>query len=160
MTKDEALKLAIQALSCIEYGSFGINDGPSDDTIERAIQACRAALAQSKGLFTDMIAEHDGLSDELKAMDAAPQAPAVQPVKATVHTSVFDALPDSAYIREAQLVQRRNRPETPVPLPFSAPTLWRKVRQGTFPKPVKLSERVTAWNVGIVRAWIAAQTIT
>jgi prophage regulatory protein len=69
----------------------------------------------------------------------------------------FDTLPDSAFIREAQLVQSPKRPLTPAPLPFSAPTLWRKVKAGTFPKPVKLSERVTAFNVGAVRAWIATQ---
>jgi len=42
-------------------------------------------------------------------------------------------------------------------LPFSAPTLWRKVKAGTFPKPVKLSERVTGFQVGAVRAWMASQ---
>jgi predicted DNA-binding transcriptional regulator AlpA len=30
------------------------------------------------------------------------------------------------------------------------------VKAGTFPKPTKLSERVTAWNVGAVRAWLLA----
>lgn len=70
----------------------------------------------------------------------------------------FDTLPDSAFIREAQLVQSPKRPTTPAPLPFSAPTLWRKVKAGTFCKPYKLSERVTAWKVGEVRAWINAQT--
>jgi len=69
----------------------------------------------------------------------------------------FDALPDSAFIRESQLVQSPKRPTTPAPLPFSAPTLWRKVKEGTFPKPSKLSARVTAWKVGDVRAWINAQ---
>ena len=77
--------------------------------------------------------------------------------KATIHQSVFDALPDSAFIREFQLVQSPKRPDTPAPLPFSAPTLWRKVKAGTFPKPIKLSERVTAWQVGTVRVWMAAQ---
>ena len=72
--------------------------------------------------------------------------------------SVFDALPDGAFIRESQLVQSPKRRDTPVPLPFSAPTLWRKVKAGTFPKPVKLSERVTAWRVGDIRAWVAKQT--
>lgn len=76
----------------------------------------------------------------------------------TITPSVFDALPDSAFMRESQLVQSPKRPETPAPLPFSAPTLWRKVKAGTFPKPIKLSERVTAWKVGDVRAWIEAQT--
>jgi prophage regulatory protein len=85
---------------------------------------------------------------------AAPSSPAQ---KGIINRSVFDALPDSAYIRESQLVQSPRRPNTPAPLPFSAPTLWRKVKSGTFPRPRKLSERVTAWNVGDVRAWMLAQ---
>ena len=72
----------------------------------------------------------------------------------TQKTPSFDDLSDSAYIRESQLVQSTKRPNNPVPLPFSAPTLWRKVKAGTFPKPKKLSERVTAWQVGEVRAWL------
>ncbi len=86
-----------------------------------------------------------------------PPAPATPAIKATIQPSVFDALPDGAYIREAQLVQSPKRPGVPVPLPFSAPTLWRKIREGTFCKPYKLSSRVTAFKVGEVRAWLAAQ---
>jgi len=59
----------------------------------------------------------------------------------------IDALPFGAYIRAQQLV--------PGILPFSNSTLWRKVRAGEFPKPVKLSERVTAWRVEDVRQWLA-----
>ena len=83
----------------------------------------------------------------------------VQPRTATptITPSVFDHLPDSALLREADLVRSPKRPYTTAPLPFSAPTLWRKVEAGTFPKPIKLSERVTAFKVGEVRAWIAAQ---
>lgn len=92
-----------------------------------------------------------------KPVSVTPTASSTPAVKATIHTSVFDALPDSAFIRESQLVQSPKRPETPAPLPFSAPTLWRKVKAGTFPAPIKLSERVTAWNVGTVRAWMTAQ---
>jgi prophage regulatory protein len=82
---------------------------------------------------------------------------AVSPKQITAIPS-FDELADSAFIREAQLVQSPKRPGRPAPLPFSAPTLWRKVKAGTFPKPTKLSERVTAWSVGSVRAWIKVQT--
>ena len=96
------------------------------------------------------------MSSKLKARKK-PVASSIPAQKATIHQSVFDALPDSAYIRESQLVQSPKRPDTPAPLPFSAPTLWRKVKAGTFPKPHKLSERVTAWQVGTVRAWMAAQ---
>ncbi|QDL39336.1 helix-turn-helix transcriptional regulator [Rhodoferax sediminis] len=87
-----------------------------------------------------------------------PIASSIPAQKAPILHSVFDALPNSAFIRESQLVQSPKRPETPAPLPFSAPTLWRMTKAGTFPKPVKLSERVTAWKVGDVRAWIEAQS--
>ena len=72
-------------------------------------------------------------------------------------TVSFDLLPDSAFVRESQLVQSPKRPDKPNPLPFSAPTLWRKVKDGSFPKPYKLGVRITAWKVGDVRAWITAQ---
>ncbi len=75
----------------------------------------------------------------------------------STHITSFDALPDSAFLRESQLVQSPKRPGALAPLPFSAPTLWRMVKAGTFPKPLKLSERVTAWKVGDVRAWLAEQ---
>jgi len=42
-------------------------------------------------------------------------------------------------------------------LGFSAPTLWRKVKAGTFPKPVKLGEKMTAWRWEEVQAWMEAQ---
>jgi prophage regulatory protein len=70
--------------------------------------------------------------------------------------SLFDALPNCAFVREAQLVQNPKRPDYPAPLPFSAATLWRKVADGTFPKPMKLSKRVTAWRVAEVRTFLQA----
>lgn len=69
----------------------------------------------------------------------------------------FDQLPDSAFVREAQLVLSPKRPNAHAILPFSAPTLWRKVKNCTFPKPHRLSERVTAWQVGAVRQWLSDQ---
>lgn len=73
------------------------------------------------------------------------------------HTRSFDTLPDDAWIRESQLIQGRRGSNPFAPLPFSSPTLWRKVRAGTFPAPTKLSERVTAWRVGDVRSWIQSR---
>ena len=69
------------------------------------------------------------------------------------HISSFDTLPDSAYLRQAHLVGVVDADGIAL-LPFSRATLWRKVRAGTFPAPVKLSERVTAWRVGDVRTWL------
>lgn len=42
-------------------------------------------------------------------------------------------------------------------LPFSAATLWRKVRAGTFVQPVRLSARVTAFSRAKVQEWLDAQ---
>ena len=69
----------------------------------------------------------------------------------------FDTLPDGGFIRESQLVQSPKRPNSPAPLPFSAPTLWRKVKNGTWPRPIRLSTRVSAWVVGECRAVNAAR---
>lgn len=55
-------------------------------------------------------------------------------------------LPATGYVRQSQLI--------PHIIPFSATTLWRKVKTGDFPKPIKLSQRVTAWRAEDVRAWM------
>jgi predicted DNA-binding transcriptional regulator AlpA len=89
-----------------------------------------------------------------------PIASSITAVRVTIHQSVFDALPDSAWLREAQLVRSPKSPDSAIaPLPFSAPTLWRMVKLGKFPKPTKLSARVTAWQAGQVRAWMTAQAL-
>lgn len=70
----------------------------------------------------------------------------------------FDELPDSALLRQSQLVRHPKHPARPVLLPFSAATFWRRVRDDpAFPQPVNLGGRITAWRAGDVRAWIAAQ---
>lgn len=69
----------------------------------------------------------------------------------------FSSLPDEAFARQAQLVSSRHPEAAPVVLPFSASTLWRKIANGSFPRPTKLSGRVTAWRVGDVRRWLAEQ---
>ena len=78
--------------------------------------------------------------------------------RATAPIPNFDDLPDSAMARQSQLIRDPKHPTRPSPLPFSAATLWRKVREGTFPAPTKLSDAITAWRVGDVRAWLRAQS--
>lgn len=56
-------------------------------------------------------------------------------------------LPQTGFLRQSQLI--------PVLVPVSNATLWRMVKDGRFPKPVKLSAKVTAWRAEDVRAWIA-----
>ena len=62
--------------------------------------------------------------------------------------STFDDLPGTGFIRQPAVLKV---------VPFSSATLWRKVKTGAFPKPVKLSERVTAWRVGDIRQFLLAQ---
>jgi predicted DNA-binding transcriptional regulator AlpA len=66
----------------------------------------------------------------------------------------FDKLSDDAYVREADLVRSRRRSGAAPVLPFSSPTLWRLVARRAFPQPHRLAGRITAWNVGEVRAWL------
>ena len=39
-------------------------------------------------------------------------------------------------------------------VPVSAATIWRKVKDGTFPQPIKLSKQVTVWKAKDVREWL------
>lgn len=60
----------------------------------------------------------------------------------------FHHLPDSALLREKEML--------PI-LPWSAPTLWRRVKSGGFPQPIRLEGRITCWRWGDVRQWLDAQ---
>lgn len=60
--------------------------------------------------------------------------------------SQFDQLPNSAYIRLPVIMSLYG---------VSAATIWRGVKNSTIPKPSKITERTTAWNVGLVRADLA-----
>jgi len=80
------------------------------------------------------------------------QNPETNPQPAALSTAVdaleahAGALPLEGFIRQSALI--------PSIVPFSAATLWRKVKSKDFPAPVKLSERITAWRVQEVRAWL------
>ena len=68
--------------------------------------------------------------------------------KAASNPPNFDNLPATGFMRQPQVLEV---------VPFSSATLWRKCKSGQFPKPVRLSERVTAWKVGDVRQFLATQ---
>ena len=42
-------------------------------------------------------------------------------------------------------------------VPVSRATIWRWIKQGKFPRPVKLTDHVTAWRLADVRAWCESQ---
>lgn len=58
----------------------------------------------------------------------------------------LDGFSDDAFIRLKQLIDLHV-------IPFSASTYWRKVKQGDFPPPVKISAQITATRVKNIREW-------
>lgn len=56
------------------------------------------------------------------------------------------------YIRPSQLIKERF-------VPFSAPTLWRKVKDGSFPTLVRING-ISAWRLSVIREWQCSQVST
>ena len=61
----------------------------------------------------------------------------------------FTELPTMGYLRQSQLI--------PHIIPISSATLWRMVKAGKFPQPLKISQAVTCWKAEEVRDWIEAK---
>jgi prophage regulatory protein len=55
-------------------------------------------------------------------------------------------LPKTGLVRLKQIIAPRG------PIPVSKSTWWAGVKDGRFPKPVKLGPRTTAWRVEDIRA--------
>ncbi|ENV80986.1 MULTISPECIES: helix-turn-helix transcriptional regulator [Acinetobacter] len=51
----------------------------------------------------------------------------------------------------------KGRPEHKGLLPMGESTIWEKVRSGEFPKPIRLSERVTVWRQEDIQNWIESK---
>lgn len=66
-----------------------------------------------------------------------------------MHKQEKDNFEVERYLREKQLLEHF--------LPFSGSTLWRKVRTGDFPAPVKLGPAITAWREREVVSWLNEQ---
>ena len=56
-------------------------------------------------------------------------------------------LPEIGFVRERQVLRV---------FPVGRSTWWNGVRDGKYPQPVKLSDRITAWRVSDIRALIEA----
>ena len=57
----------------------------------------------------------------------------------------FDELSGSSFIRKKDLILHKITP-------FSYATLYRKIKTGDFPKPIKLSG-ISLWRLSDVRKW-------
>lgn len=52
-----------------------------------------------------------------------------------------DDLPATGFVRLARIIPPKG------PIPVSKSTWWAGVKDGRYPKPVKLGPRITAWRV-------------
>ncbi len=58
------------------------------------------------------------------------------------------------YMRAADITTTAKRKGI---LPISPSALWRWVKAGSFPQPVRLSSKVVAWRASDITAWLAAR---
>lgn len=62
--------------------------------------------------------------------------------------TVYNEFPTSGFVRLKQILSPRG------PIPVSKSTWWAGIKDGRFPKPLKLGSRVTVWRVNDIRALI------
>lgn len=66
----------------------------------------------------------------------------------------FNSLPDTAFVRMSSLASYAKQGKHGI-LPVSAATIWTWVKKGQFPKPLKISDRVTAWRASDIRQYLS-----
>jgi predicted DNA-binding transcriptional regulator AlpA len=76
---------------------------------------------------------------------------ALQSVDSCLKTnfSLSPQLPSTGFVRLPGILAPNG------PIPVSRSTWWAGIKDGRYPKPVKLGPRITAWRVEDIRALIA-----
>ncbi len=65
------------------------------------------------------------------------------------------SLPETGYLRIRQIIGDPNaNPPNPAIIPIAKSTWWEGVKDGRYPKPIKISPRVTVWKVEDIRTFI------
>jgi len=65
--------------------------------------------------------------------------------------------PTIGFLREHQLIGDRRFPNNQPLIPIDHSTLWRWVKLGHFPRPVKIGPNTTAWQTQAVFDWIKSK---
>jgi len=68
------------------------------------------------------------------------------------HSPESNDLPLSGFLRLPSIIAPKG------PIPVGKSTWWAGVKDGRFPKPVKLGQRITVWRAEDIRALIANGT--
>lgn len=74
-------------------------------------------------------------------------APSISTATAAPSLAQFDTLPESAHVRLPVVAALHG---------IGPATVWRWVKAGRLPAPVKLGPNTTAWNVGSLRRVMAS----
>ncbi len=62
------------------------------------------------------------------------------------------SLPETGFVRLSQIIGNpKSDPPIPAIIPVSKSTWWVGVKNGRFPKPIKLGPRTTVWRVEDIR---------
>jgi prophage regulatory protein len=69
-------------------------------------------------------------------------------------TATATALPSTGFLRLQQIVGNQKAGMPPI-IPVCKSTWWDGVKSGRYPKPIKLSPRVTVWRAEDIRELIA-----
>jgi hypothetical protein len=67
----------------------------------------------------------------------------------------MNQLPSTGYLRLKQILgTKKSNPPTPAIIPIGKTSWWEGIKEGKFPKPIKLGPRITVWRVEDIRALI------
>jgi prophage regulatory protein len=67
----------------------------------------------------------------------------------------MNQLPSTGYLRLKQILgTKKSNPPTPAIIPIGKTSWWQGIKEGKFPKPIKLGPRITVWRVEDIRALI------
>lgn len=70
-------------------------------------------------------------------------------------------IPETGYLRLPQIIGNpKSNPPIPAIIPVSRSTWWNGIREGRYPKPVKLSKRCSAWRVIDIKALVEGGLIS
>jgi predicted DNA-binding transcriptional regulator AlpA len=72
---------------------------------------------------------------------------------------MIPTLPETGYIRLNQILGApKAHPPIPAIIPVSKSTWWAGVKSGRFPRPTKLSPRITVWRVEDIREFLSRKS--
>jgi len=71
--------------------------------------------------------------------------------KKKVSYEVNHKIPEEGYLRIWQIIGGKGYPAI---IPISKSTLWKRIKEGSFPAPVHLGPRTSAWLISAIRPLI------